>query len=112
MYACIFDIRCGFFEGVCGRRISNSFSVTHPSLRREPRLDWSRTVGRKTWYGLSNAACLQNLPDNADKLTNEGGEAPQGRTEAEGASETLSGCQECQPSAGGTSHANQVALLS
>jgi class 3 adenylate cyclase len=29
-----------------------------------------------------------------------------------GESETLSGCQECQPSAGGTSHAIQVAHLS
>ena len=85
----------------------------------DPPLPTSRASARlvkdgrtKTWYGVSHAAGLQNVPDNADKLTNEGGEAPQGRTEAEGASETLSGCQECQSSAGGTSHAIQVAHLS
>jgi len=47
MYACILEIGREFFEGVCGRRIDNTFSVTHPSSPREPQLDWSRSVGRK-----------------------------------------------------------------
>jgi hypothetical protein len=45
-----------------------------PSSRASARLV---EVGQaKTWDGVSHAAGLQNLPDNADKLTNEGGEAP------------------------------------
>jgi hypothetical protein len=51
MYACILETGRGFFEGVCGRRIDNTFSVTHPSSPREPQLDWSRTVGRKPGTG-------------------------------------------------------------
>jgi hypothetical protein len=63
-----------FSRGCAGGRIGNTLSVTHPSSRASARLV---KVGRaKTWDGVSHAASLQNLPDNADNLTNKVSEAP------------------------------------
>jgi hypothetical protein len=67
-----------FSQGCAGRRIGQGFPVTHPSPRREIRLDRARTVGRKSWGRgqYVHPDYLQNIPDNADKLTNEEDEAP------------------------------------
>jgi hypothetical protein len=70
MYAYILETGRGFFEGVCGRRIGNTFSVTLFSSPASARLVKNGLT--RTWDGGSHAAALQNLPDNADTLTNEG----------------------------------------
>jgi hypothetical protein len=41
-----------FSQECAGRRIGNGFPVTRPSSRRETRLGWARTVGKKRWAGV------------------------------------------------------------
>jgi hypothetical protein len=67
-------LQADFSRGCAGGRIGNTFSVTLSSSPASARLVKNGLT--KTRDGVSHAAALQHLPDNADTLTNEGDKSP------------------------------------